>query len=418
MKLFTKYNRLTLIATISVFIIGSCTFYFVLKYILINEMDESLYNEKQEITSFYSSHHTLPDIINTNEQKTTYNVAIAAIPLKVYNTDVHYLRSDEWSRKMEFGIPSGGQTIKVTISKPLEETEDLLQIIIIVTICMIGLILLTGFLINRAVINRLWRPFHNTISKIRGYKVEEMQEITLEPTSIDEFNLLNRNIDEMIKRVQKDFQTLREFTSYAAHEMQTPLAVIRTRLDMIIQDEQLLKNNASQFADIENSVRKLSRLYQSLLLLTKLENHQFVLNEDVPITDLIRKKAEEYKELALAKGIKINVNVETLTITSHTYLADIIIGNLLSNAIRYNIPNGEIDITLYGDTLTISNTSELAEIKQENLFKRFYRHADVKEDGNGLGLAIVKRICDAAGCSISYHYADAKHFFTIVFSSI
>ncbi|HXS36557.1 MAG TPA: HAMP domain-containing sensor histidine kinase, partial [Flavipsychrobacter sp.] len=220
----------------------------------------------------------------------------------------------------------------------------------------------------------------------------------------------------MTERVQKDYLSLKEFTGHAAHEMQTPLAVIRTKLDILMQNETLLKHDTAQITDIEKAVHKLSRLYQSLLLLTKVENRQFILNEDVHLDKIIKDKCAEFWEMIEAKGIKVKLYLEPVPVFFHQHLAEIIISNLLNNAIRYNREKGTIEIILQPDYLSIANTSNFAELDKEKVFQRFYRHQGAQDEGNGLGLSIIKQICDFAGYTLVYQYISGEHLFKIIFN--
>jgi signal transduction histidine kinase len=272
-----------------------------------------------------------------------------------------------------------------------------------------------GYFINRSVLSNLWRPFYDAIEKVKSYKISEKSKLELSDTNIDEFSLLNQSIQTMAERVQHDYQTLKEFTGHAAHEMQTPLAIIRSKLDMLMQDERMLEHSPSHISEIEQAVHKLSRLYQSLLLLTKVENRQFVLNEYVAVHAIVEYKFNEQMELAENKNLAIQLNIEPLSITFHRQLIEILIGNLLYNAIRYNKTGGCIEINLDEKTLTITNTSSLSRLDDDRLFQRFYRHPDVVEEGNGLGLSIVKQICDMAGFGLKYDYMDNRHMFSVSF---
>ncbi len=169
---------------------------------------------------------------------------------------------------------------------------------------MIGLILLTGYLINRIVIRRLWKPFYQTIGKVKTYHLTDQELLKLETVDIEEFSLLNQSINEMMERIQHDYGSLKNFTGQAAHEMQTPLAIIRTKLDTLMQNESLLEKNAQHITDIEKAVQRLSRLHQSLLLLTKVENRQFALNEEVRLDTIIKDKCAEYAEMAGKYGVE------------------------------------------------------------------------------------------------------------------
>ena len=199
--------------------------------------------------------------------------------------------------------------------------------------------------------------------------------------------------------------------------MQTPLAIIRTKLDTLMQNEALLEKNAQHITDIEKAVQRLSRLHQSLLLLTKVENKQFVLNEEVRLDIVIKDKCAEYAEMAESMALNITLDLQPTTLLFHQHLVDILISNLLGNAIRYNTTGGAIDITLNNQQLIISNTSSNPQLDNNKVFKRFYRE-HYSQDGNGLGLSIVKQVCDLAGYTVSYAYIDGKHTFTISFGAV
>lgn len=416
MKLLDKYSRLNITATILTFIIGSCTFYFLLNFILIRELDERLQAEQQEIQAYVNAHNSLPDIVRTKDQFTLYEQANSKSNTTFSSLKVRQNKDREDYREIKFSVLVGGKYYLVTVGTPLEETEALLQVIIGVTIAMIGIILLIGFLINRIVIRRLWKPFYETIEKVKAYHLADQETLKLEKTGIDEFSLLNLSINEMVERIQQDYGSLKNFTGQAAHEMQTPLAVIRTKLDTLMQNEAVLEKNAQHILDIEKAVHRLSRLHQSLLLLTKVENRQFILNETISLDKIINDKCTEYAEMADAMQLKINLSLQPTYLLFHQQLAEILISNLLNNATRYNKPGGKIDIILKDNILSISNTSDNGQLDNTRLFKRFYRDTTSSE-GTGLGLSIVKQICDMAGYAISYRFLEGRHDFIINFKT-
>lgn len=415
MKLLDKYNRLNISATILTFIVGSAAFYFLLHYILIHQLDETLQTEQQEITAYASTHNTLPEIIRTKDQYTSFEPSTGKANTLFLTVKNKIAGENEDLREIQFSLVVAGKNYLIRVDKPLEETESLLQIIIGVTVAMIAMILLIGYFINRVVIRRLWKPFYQAIDQVKTYHLTDQNFSKAEPTDIDEFSLLNQSINDMVERIQQDYESLKNFTGQAAHEIQTPLAVIRTKLDMLVQQESILENSGQHIIDIENALQKLSRLHQSLLLLTKVENRQFALNEEVRLDKIIEDKYEEYCEMAEAMEVHIAISIQPLTIVFHSGLAEIIIGNLFNNAVRYNKPGGSIEIALKDKRLTITNTSANQELDGVKLFKRFYRQHQTDE-GNGLGLSIVKQICDMAGYSIIYQYSEGRHRFTIIFA--
>jgi two-component system sensor histidine kinase QseC len=418
MKLFAKYNRTNIISTIVIFIIGSIAFFFVLRYVLIEQLDEDLESEQQEIITYAKKFGRFAPIIPTEDQLTTIDSTDIIQhkdnfgSLKQWNP---LKEKDEWFREIKFIAVLNNKNYEIIVSDSEEETFDLLKLIILITIAMIALILIVGFFINRIILNRLWKPFYQTIEKISTYHLTSQEPLYLQLTSIDEFNVLNNNITNMVDRTQHEYKNLKEFTSNAAHEMQTPLAIIRAKLDMLVQDEKLLSTNTNPVQSIELAVNKLSRLFNSLLLLTKIENRQFDLKEQVSLNEIIEDKLTESAYLIDAKGIIVSKKIEPVHIVFHQLLAEILIGNLLNNAIRYNYELGRIFITLTNKEFTIGNTSSIPPLNGTQVFKRFYRHSNTQQEGNGLGLSIVKQICDTAGYRISYTFYSDQHVISVLF---
>ena len=414
MKLFTKYNRINITATILIFLAGSVAFYFVLDYVLIRQLDASLRSEKQEITEYIQVHHQLPEIQNTKEQwivinKTNQsNQDIVTKSIPVYNKSEAEI---EYIRQLVFMVSVNNENYIVTVNKSETETEELLQLIILVTISMVAMILLFNYLINRRLINSIWKPFYNTIHIIKEYAANQ-QALSLSKEPIDEINLLNQSLNRMTEQIHKDFFALRSFTENASHEMQTPLAIIRTKVDALYQYAEGKELMMQQLMAIEDACLKLSKLHQSLLLLTKLENKQFILNESIQLKTIIEEKCGERAELLEAKNIKLKIQATLFTMNFHQHLAEILISNLLNNAIKYTANGGSIQIDLDSNKLKVSNTASGAELDMNKVFTRFYK---ASETGTGLGLSIIKEICTSAGFNIEYLFENQMHHFIIRF---
>jgi len=414
MKLFTKYNRINITATICIFLAGSVAFYFVLDYVLIRQLNASLNSEKQEITEYIQTHNQLPEIQNTKEQWIIIEKTNQPLSKSVTKTIPVYNKAEaeqEYIRQLKFFITVNQLNYLVSVNKSETETEELLKLIILVTITMVAMILIFNYLINRRLINSIWKPFYNTIHNIKDYAANQ-QALNLSKEPIDEINLLNESLNSMTEQIHKDFYALRSFTENASHEMQTPLAIIRTKVESLYQYAEGKEQMMQQLLSIEDACLKLSKLHQSLLLLTKLENKQFVLNESIHLNSILEQKIEERKELLESKQINLQIDAADFEMPLHQHLAEILISNLLNNAIRYTAVAGSISILLNPKTLTISNTAVTGSLDREKVFSRFYK---ASEAGTGLGLSIIKEICVVAGFSISYAYNNQTHYFIIDF---
>ena len=413
MKLLSKYNRINIAVTIGVFLLGSIFFFFVLRYILTNQLDETLLSEKQELTNYVYAHDTLPEIVNTRQQWIYYDTVSKLISHSYFKNNTYLDEEYETKpvRQYIFPLKAGNTLYTITINKSEQETEGLLRIIIIATVTMIAVILLINFIINRRVLSSLWNPFYKTIQNIKTYRLSDQQRLQFQKTSIDEFKSLNESLGEMSERIYNDYETLKRFTENASHEMQTPLAVIRSKTDMLLQSADWEEKEMHQLQQIEDATNRLAKLYQSLLLLTKLENRQFLLNERVNLTEIIQQKIKEREDVLHAKKISIHTNLQPVILSFHQHLAEILVSNLLNNAIRHTAANGEIDVELSKEMFSVSNTSLNGELDKSKIFQRFYK-TDTSE-GTGLGLAIVKEICNVVNADISYEYKNNKHQFII-----
>ena len=163
----------------------------------------------------------------------------------------------------------------MSVAKSMEGTENLIQSIILITIGTILLILLASILINRFVLNKLWQPFYKSLDLLKNFKIGNKERVKLPVSNIDEFSLMNGILQDAVNRADQDYLSLKEFTENASHEMQTPVAVIRSKLDLLIQEENLTKGQGENIQSLYEAIDKLSKLNKSLLLLTKIENKQF-----------------------------------------------------------------------------------------------------------------------------------------------
>ena len=133
------------------------------------------------------------------------------------------------------------------------------------------------------------------------------------------------------------------------------------------------------------------------------------------MNDIIQKNLLFFTEQASAKNISIKTTIENeIKIESNSTLVEILINNLMLNAIRHNIANGQILIAISGNVLTVSNTSLLQSLDTDKLFIRFSKSTS-SEQGNGLGLAIIKKITDLNNWQIDYSFKNNLHIFRVRF---
>ena len=418
MKLLSKYNRVNLIATIIVLFVSAICYYFLIQSVLITQLDKDLKVEELEIKDFIKENNRLPDPTNykdeqeefipSGNQKADRRYTSVDIFNKEHHEDVSY-------RQLQFPVLIAANQYKILIRKSQEETDDLIQLIVIITLGILVILLVTLFLINRFLLNKLWKPFNSTLQQIKQFNLSGKEKVQLEQSDINEFTELNDAVRIMTGRVSRDYDEIKSFTENASHEIQTPLAIIKSKLELLSQSENLKEEQMNSIQSVYEATNRLSKLNQSLILLTKIDNQQFRESEEVNISSLINKHLNNYEELIAAKFITIKKNIEdNVNMNMNEALAEILISNLITNAIKHNIDKGIIEITLSNNHLLISNTGLPLKIDPSELFERFKKDK-VSSESLGLGLSIVKKICERYSYGIKYIYSDTLHTITINF---
>lgn len=414
MKLFTKYNRINLLATIVIFLIASATFYVAIRYILIRQVDDDLRIEEHEIETYVNEHSVLPESISVKDQKITYSPVSGLLETRKFKT-VRGVDADAKEKSsyriLQFGLAANGKLYTVTVAKSLQGTDILLTSILSISSITVLAMLIVSLVINRVLLKRLWKPFYETLDLIKKFKLDKNQALKFSSNGVEEFAFMNETLEKATHQAQEDYLLLKEFTENASHEMQTPLAIIRSKLDLLIQ-ENLSEQQTKTIQSAYQAVEKLSRLTQSLLLLAKIENNQFSETLPINLRQKIEEKIDAFNELWQNQGIRVSASLENVYVNMNNELADTLLNNLFSNATRHNFARGFINVKLYGKQLTITNSSLQKKLDERRLFSRFYKQFE-GTGYNGLGLSIIKQICDVSRFDVHYSFNDREHAFTI-----
>lgn len=415
MKLISKYNRANIVATLIVLLLSAVCYYFFIKAVLLHQLDKDLRVEESEIIDYVKENNQLPEPTNYKNEQEFFLPAKDSIPRKFnsitifnkeHNEDISY-------RQLSFSQTVMGKAYTILVRKSEAETEDLIKLILTITLSMVVLLLLSLFLINRFLLSKLWRPFNLTLQQIKQFNLSGIEKVTLASTDINEFKELNNAVKIMTGRVSKDYDEIKSFTENASHEIQTPLAIIKSKLELLSQTENLKEEQMDTLQSVYEAANRLSKLNQSLILLTKIDNHQFTETEAVDLGFLVNKQLVHYEELIAAKSIKLTTHIEDhVKIIMNEALAEMLVSNLITNAIKHNIEEGSITIMLSPGQLSITNTGLPLEADPADLFERF-RKDKVSSESLGLGLSIVKKICERYGFTIQYRYSEGIHITTV-----
>lgn len=297
--------------------------------------------------------------------------------------------------------------------------EDKYLIIIVVTILTVIFfaLLLTGFiLLNRRISKHLWRTFYNSLEKIRKFEITQHTKVIFDKTNIEEFSALNQSLDKLIAGSVAAYSQQKEFTDNASHELQTPLAVIQSKLDLLIQTNPLTNEQYKIIEDVMKASARVTRINKNLLLLAKIENSQFMQKEKINLSALLPQTLAAFSNFSEDKSLEFATTIEPVVfVEGNQLLVEILINNLMTNAIRYSAANETIRLQLYPNKLILTNPGKSA-LHQEKLFKRFGTTSP-ETPGTGLGLALVKQICDRYEWTVTYTFDRGWHTFSILFNT-
>lgn len=415
MRLLTKNTLVLLAVTLIIFVAGGFVFYSQLKKIMNEEAVEALYIKKSEIENYITKNKKLPESISLEELlifAESKNLSKESL-----NDRMIYIEEEQEDmpyKQLSFNVVFEDKNYTCTVSKSLLEADDLIETILQSFSIIIGLLIIVFVSINYLFSKQIWKPFFKTLKQINDYEIENHQVLNFESNGAKEFEQLNEAIKKMTQKISNDFNNLKSFTENASHELQTPLSIIKNKIELLLQTEGLTDELAKQLIEISQTTNRLSKLNQTLLLMTKIENNQFTNTETINFSNIVTNKLKQFEDLIEIKQLTITSSIDNITVLIHPMLADIIVSNLLSNAIKYTPEKGEIKINLNTSIFTISNNGAPLKAKDNELFTRFYKENE-DSTSTGLGLALVKQIAAINKHKVNYGYLNSSHTFTYFF---
>lgn len=419
MKLLHKTSLYYLLFSIPALIIAGVASFFIISKEAKESNDEFLVKRKSQIVDYINACDTMA--LNIIRSSGEAGIDIVEHQLKEQNIfsdtlilDVKEQEFDPYRLLTSYVKADNNQyIIKVWWSSM--EFEELIAGIVKSLFVVLLILFILFFMINWWVSLKIWRPFYKTINELKEFRANKNEVPYFENSFVKEFDDMNGSVHTMMQKMILDFNSQKQFTENAAHEMQTPLAIIKSKIDLLIQSDKLGKNETDLIFSIDDAVAKLSRLNKSLLLLTKIENRQFDVVENVSLNEVIDDSLRFFEDQIGSKNIAVTKDITTqVNLRINPDLCSIFINNILQNAIRHNLQDGFINLFLDEHQLIISNTGLPSPIDDSVLFNRFQKDSFSKES-LGLGLAIAKEIADTSALKLSYKYESNRHHFTISF---
>lgn len=421
MKLLSKTILYYVVFSMTIFTAGGLAFYQIVKVTILRQVDMSLLTEKKIIEEQILYYDSIPDfttIFGHQIEVTIFDLPVRSSQ-KIQDTvisDPENQASFEYRHLVEKGNMEDGRGYRISIYKSLEDTHalftDLFLFICLAFILLSIILIAVNYLISR----KIWVPFYQTLKNIKDFNINDNPQLNLGPAGVREFDRLNRVLNIMSEKIRADYLNLKEFTEDASHEIQTPLSIIKSKLELLFQSESLTDKQAEYIQAIYEATTRLSKLNHSLLLISRIQNQQYATIGQVDLAGIIDKFLINFQEVIDQKNIRIEKQYKQVEkLDMNPDLAEILISNLLGNAIRHNIEGGWISIELTANQLLISNTGHHFVLNPENLFKRFSK-GDVSGDSAGLGLSIVNKIASLYRMETAYFVDGNIHTLRLSFN--
>lgn len=305
---------------------------------------------------------------------------------------------------------------ELTVMTPSFEKDDLAEAIFYGMVWLYLFLLLSVLLVTTVVLYRTMRPLYALLRWLDDYRVGGANRPLDVQTSVTEFRRLNEAVRRYAERAEESFERQKQFIGNASHEMQTPLAVCRNRLEMLVDDPQgLSEEQLGEIAKVQHTLGSLVRMNRSLLLLTKIDNGQFPETAEVELNALFRRAGEDLEEIYAYRGVHFERHEEAvLRARMNPSLAESLVSNLVKNAFVHGAEGGTVRVRISPRRFTIDNDATDGALDAAHIFDRFYQGSK-KHGSTGLGLAIVDAVCRLYGLRIAYAFRDGRHCFTVDF---
>lgn len=417
-------NHLTIRLSVFFILIFSiwAIIYFYLQMKEIHDgIDEGLNNLRQE---FILKANESPEFIHNMEKYDPLNMIIEratseeAVGLKEsYTTTKVYFPTEEEEEEVRmlttaFYCESDNQYYIIKFFTSNVENDDLIESMLVLLIILWVTLALTLIIASKVIIQKGNKPFYKLLKNLEGFHLDKTQAIDFPQTDISEYVYLNSTIKTLLEENVRIFNEQRAFIENASHELQTPLAIVISKLELFINQQGLTKEQIEEVSSMLNSLNRMKRLNNNMLLLSKIRNKQYADSEEVNINDITKEILENFDGLIQHRELLLEMEDNgQFMVRMNVDLAHIMISNLIKNAIIHNIKGGKLKIVISSDSFTIINSGEYFADSGANIFRRYYTHSSDSKS-SGLGLSIVKSIVDVYNLNIGYKF-DELHIITI-----
>lgn len=375
--------------------------------IIINNAlyDESILNTEGNLMSFYYFHP-----ISVEEGQSYHDM--------FYDSLVYVESEDEHEPvrvyRTAFRMPNG-QFYELELMISTLERDDMVNAMVWYLVTLFILFLCSTAIGTRLILQKIFQPMNRLMDWLQrlhpGTEVPPLDNAT----GIREFRLLGDVAYDMANRSHRAYEEQKQFIENASHELQTPLAIARGKLELLAESEGMTEEQLKELDAIYSTLGRAVKLNKALLLLSRIENGQYAETEQVSVDELLDELLPDLMDIYAHKQISLERTKEPspFIINCNASLAHILITNLVKNALLHSPEGGKLVVQTTSSSLTLKN-SGTSPLDASLLFKRFAHSINRKKESTGLGLAISEAI--ASGCSLrlTYSWEETMHVFSLV----
>lgn len=416
MKLINKISRYFLISSIPIFVFVSFGLYYIIENTVINETDEQLMNISKKVIrqlrngkiNGFPPYVEVSSVNKINDQSYKFENVL----LNSQGND-----DGEQYRQLTVYVKIGESDYKIITRVSLIEKEEMLFTIMSISIGAVLFLVLIMFTTNKVISKNIFKDFYDTLNKLETFSLKSDDKLQLKESKIEEFEQLNKSIIFLAEKAKSEYRSLKEFSEEMNHEIQTPISVIKSKLELLLQSD-LTKEDLALLDSSLKNLNKLERINKSILLLNKLEHRELFESIKLNLAEETKNVLNDYNDFITTKYLTVNLSLDqNITIIANQSLINILLNNLISNAIKHNIINGKINIELKNNKLIISNTGQISNSNPEKFFDRFYKES-ASSDSVGLGLTIAKKICDLYGLTVTNRIQNNLYSLSVNLSNL
>ena len=424
MKLLTRIIVSISIALVVLFALWAIVFNQTSKRQIYSHIDRILTQQSDRIISRFMENDSLPRSLEGTSGTMEFFIEkvspeyAANHQATVFQTDEEFIDDIQHVdniREMTRPFQKRGVHYELTLTTPILAWDETLNFALVSIISLAVVLLITIILIVSLIIISNMKPIYRLTDWLRNRKVNEAVPQPDSRIKAQEFKEIESAVLEASEKSRQIYEEQKRFIGHASHEIQTPIAICRNRLELLVDNTQLDETQLSEIQKTLDTLNYISRLNKSLLFISKIDNHQFKEETEINIQQIVHQTLDNLSEIYENLNIKVEtVEDEPITVTMDPTLASSLVTNLLKNAFVHNRPNGTINIKLKNNTLSIENTGINKPLDENAVFQTFYKKGE-NTNSTGLGLAIAKAVCTEYGFEIRYQFIENQHTFSVKF---